>query len=87
MCDVCRKSFKINAGFLYERRIQCREKYCPPCNSMRVATMKTDYCKICNGPFHYSTYWTLMKRTSASELCMDCRKEERDRLRNALNSE
>ncbi|KAL4467275.1 hypothetical protein ABPG72_010082 [Tetrahymena utriculariae] len=84
ICDVCKKGFKINAGFLYERRIQCREKYCPACNSMRVSTLKTDSCKQCNGPFCYSVYWTLMKRTQASELCINCRKLERDKMREEL---
>ncbi|KAL4467277.1 hypothetical protein ABPG72_010084 [Tetrahymena utriculariae] len=87
ICDVCKKGFKINAGFLYERRIQCREKYCPACNSMRVSTLKTDSCKQCNGPFCYSVYWTLMKRTQASELCINCRKLERDKMREQLEKQ
>lgn len=84
MCDVCRKPFKITEGFLYERRSQCREKYCPNCNNLRIATLITQECSICKGPFKYSTYWTQMKRTEASDLCSDCRKQDRDQMRAKL---
>jgi hypothetical protein len=45
--------------------------------------MKEAFCKNedCKKKFSSSTYWFMMKRTDFPELCGDCRRKRRDKMR------
>ncbi|KAL4478423.1 hypothetical protein ABPG74_006658 [Tetrahymena malaccensis] len=84
MCDLCKVPFQTTAGYLYNKREQCFEKYCPSCDQKRQATLKSASCTSCKTTFKSSTYWFLMKRTDFPELCGPCRKLRRERMRAEL---
>ncbi|KAL4471762.1 hypothetical protein ABPG74_008655 [Tetrahymena malaccensis] len=85
MCDLCKEPFQTTAEYVYNKRKDCYEKYCPSCDQKRQNTLKQAYCTSCNAQFKSSTYWFLMKRTDFPELCGPCRKKRRERLRAELN--
>jgi len=90
LCDLCRLSFSIPAGVLYEKRIKCFEAYCEDCDFYRKDSMvHNNACIDCNANFAYSAYWFQMKRTDCPVRCGSCRLQNRNRLRmeNTQNSD
>jgi vacuole morphology and inheritance protein 14 len=51
LCDLCRKSFKMEAIQIYQRNVDNLEFYCQVCDDLKLKTIKSSSCVDCKEEF------------------------------------
>ncbi len=84
LCDVCRVPFETTYGDYQIKRGKEWELWCDICTQKCKSHKKVAKCKNCLRDFKSQTYWWLMKKSELPEICIECRKEKREKLRAQL---
>jgi hypothetical protein len=86
LCDLCRRSIKVDYSRFIKQKQAAKELWCDDCTKKRDASMQIANCSLCKRRFTSSAYWFKMKRTDFPINCYNCRLSERERMRKEIEA-